>query len=154
MPHLVPTCFLLLAFSLNSPLAFILYFYPNHHFCPSSPPASQTKLRIPCCPLSSKNQCKRFPATSRPLPPLCLSPSFFLRHYLYSFLYQLSHPNRATPLPQNRKPTKTKRQKAQNPPPISFFFPSQSHSQPFFAPQIYRAHLRPASPTLPLLAPS
>ena len=110
LPH---ACFLLLAFSLSSPLAFILYFYPNHHFTPNhrtclgSPPTPQTKLRIPCYPLSSKKSVQKIP--TNPLA-LCLRSAY----------------------------------------PSSYFdFPPISTPLPFFAPQIYRAHLRPASPTPP-----
>ena len=100
LPH---ACFLLLAFSLSSPLAFILYFYPNHHFTPNhrtclgSPPTPQTKLRIPCYPLSSKNQHKRFPLTpSLSASALLIPPpiSIFLPsqpHSPFSLLKSIAH---------------------------------------------------------------
>ena len=97
---------------------------PNHLSYLSSPPASQTKLRIPCCPLLKTAQ--KILAN-----PLALLPSlhrlpFFLHHYPYSFLYQLSCTNRANPLaskitsPQklaskNQTPTPPSKKSAESP---------------------------------------
>ena len=158
LPH---ACFLLLAFSLSSPLAFILYFYPNHHFTPNhrtclgSPPTPQTKLRIPCYPLSSKNQCKRFPATSRPL--LDCFP-FSLHHYLYSFLYQLSCPKRATPClkittPQKPNANPPLQKKRRIPLPSQFSYHLNPTSPPFLLLSLFSllksiAHAYPSHPSI------
>ena len=130
-------------FSLSSPLAFILYFYPNHHFTPNhrtclgSPPTSQTKPRIPCYPLSSKNQCKRFL-----LIPLTLALYSAFRPFSTNYLAPIALlPSPKKSQAQQKLASKTKRQKSISP---------KKRRIPLLSQFSY--HLNPTSPPFLLLS--
>lgn len=146
-------------------LAFILYFYPNYHFTPNhrtclgSPPTSQTKPRIPCYSLSSKNQHKRFSLTPLPSAPLSpFSPPLSLLFSLPIILPQSRHP-RSKITTASTKKLASKNQTPKSPFPKKSvespsYLPSQSYFPALFSSSNLSRTLTPHTPPLPpLLAP-